>query len=1627
MSLIDKNDAPLLYVYYAVNHFDKRETKLSRVQIVNGVEFHKSIDVDHLDFICSKVKHLAKEITEIISKLKQKNKKPTNTITKLKLIENKLSKILKSKNKFHALETIKRINDREIKSIIPKADIAKLFEIVKVKISDSFLNISNDIKRYRFFDQTQLFEIAQNVAKQRIWGISKYIKNYGILDQELRFKIAKFAAEKDEREVSKYIQDFGDLTQAQRFELAKILAANYIGNISQYIQNYGYLDQAQRFEIAKIAAKHNGEQTSQLIQNYGDLNSSQLFEIACIAAGDRGEGTSKYIQNYGIQDHRQLCEVAEIAMKGNVEGASKYIQNYGILTKEDWFRIIKMALFTERIPKYIQNFACLDQLQRIQLAAYIIQESWGSNGCKTVSEYFQNFGIQDPIQRFDIAKIVAENNPESLSQFIGNYDLDQMQKFELAKIAAQRNGLVTSQNIQNFGNLDQSQQFQIAKIAAEKGWNSSEFFHNFNLLDQDQQYQIALIAVKNDICTSQYIQNYSHLNKAQQYEIAKIALKLGISPYIQKYHLLDQSQLIEIAKLSSEVDGEQVSKYIRNYGKLSQLDEFEIAKIAAGQKGMASKYIQNYSSLDREQRFEIAKISAKRNGTSTSEYIQNYGDLTNVQRFEIAKIAAEESGCGMSRSIQKYGDLDQLQQFEIAMLVVTKGDTISDVIHHFDKLNQLQQYEIAKNAAIQSQRNWGEVSLYIKNYTYLDQAHHFEIAKIAAAKNGTSVSKYIQNYKFSDPLQHFEVAKFAAAQSGEGVSTYIQNYKFSDPSHYFEIAKIAAAQSGKGVSEYIDHYPALSQTQRFEIAKISASQNGPSTVVCIEKYGELTKDQQYEIATIAFTQSIDTSRFIDRINFHPIKHMELFIYCCGLYPHEILNLIEHIAQVAKLGSKYSFKNFLGFQLMLNPNRPLLSDEKANLGFQSNFDFAERSAFKNFDAERTILHQWIGIYLFKLNLWLLTSKAENASQRLCETDPNKPFLLSYKSKALAGVVEKAQHERLNKKEQKMLKKREILDISPLLKAISKLRHPTMRYKLVQLMFKNLHNAQSIGSLEVFRQLGHEKLGTTDRSIFRLLLTQLIYEEDKNKDFTDCNDAFQKWATVFLTLSLELYKNPIYQMPVINTLNVIIEDPYLSIASKNRIVQAIFALGQTAQTAKEKVAIINLNMRLMEAIIQSGKHDALQKLVSEMQDAKFPSNDFLQHSLQGIFKSIIGEVEIKEFAEKFDRTFLSGRQPFAFITYATKFQGLPGSEMDAMLPCLRSLYVDILDGNFQSNRYNSTPGDHLDQIFSWKKNSEEKKTWENIWKNGISKPLKLEEADEKYQNEIDKDFKKYLHEKVCSDKHISPSDFPILKTFLNNPIDFAQIDKIIEEIIRLEEPLLKEKSESKNQIQKLQLQKELISLCDIRKSIADKERSIEAAIELTKKIFPQQNDHQFLRDLQDLEKMMHSEQKRKVYTGWTVEDSDHWEDLLLSGTEVLGSCQNINNDCHYNKCLMNYLLDGKNRVVAIKNSEGHIQARVIIRLLWDAASKQPVLYRERLYKSPGVSDACIHKLDEVCAAKAKALGIPLLRAMPENNKGIAYPHDIESLNGRAPFEYVDAGSIGITNGKFTIPSKKILQEI
>lgn len=148
---------------------------------------------------------------------------------------------------------------------------------------------------------------------------------------------------------------------------------------------------------------------------------------------------------------------------------------------------------------------------------------------------------------------------------------------------------------------------------------------------------------------------------------------------------------------------------------------------------------------------------------------------------------------------------------------------------------------------------------------------------------------------------------------------------------------------------------------------------------------------------------------------------------------------------------------------------------------------------------------------------------------------------------------------------------------------------------------------------------------------------------------------------------------------------------------------------------------------------------------------------------------------------------------------------------------------------------------------------------------------------------------------------------------------------------------------------------------------------------------------------------------------IKISDDFQDLFLCGTEVIGSCQRVDANAYLNKCLMGYVVDGKNQIVTIYNATTQkMVARSILRLLIDKETGEPALFLEKPYGEFTASQK--KSLEGLAIEKAKELGCALFTG---DYKSTESSKTLSSLGSPAAYEYSDASLEHVAiEGKFEI---------
>lgn len=142
--------------------------------------------------------------------------------------------------------------------------------------------------------------------------------------------------------------------------------------------------------------------------------------------------------------------------------------------------------------------------------------------------------------------------------------------------------------------------------------------------------------------------------------------------------------------------------------------------------------------------------------------------------------------------------------------------------------------------------------------------------------------------------------------------------------------------------------------------------------------------------------------------------------------------------------------------------------------------------------------------------------------------------------------------------------------------------------------------------------------------------------------------------------------------------------------------------------------------------------------------------------------------------------------------------------------------------------------------------------------------------------------------------------------------------------------------------------------------------------------------------------------KSKRGFTLSLTEDPWDLFVSGFEVK-SCMSpgSTSGSGVNRCLMSYVMDGRNAMLVEKNAKGNIVRRQLIRLMLVGQPLQPAIMLERVYGTKKKEEVVLF----YAAAKelAAKLDLPLYRGVRSND--FSY-EKLTLLRGRSPFDYFDS---------------------
>lgn len=980
--------------------------------------------------------------------------------------------------------------------------------------------------------------------------------------------------------------------------------------------------------------------------------------------------------------------------------------------------------------------------------------------------------------------------------------------------------------------------------------------------------------------------------------------------------------------------------------------------------------------------YKTLKKQAVKNPELISQSITQLED--SYLRYKICKIVVKQGKNEISKEITIYnlGNKDRL--FKIAKIDANvHGKEVAENISNYN-LDQTQRFEIAKIIVLQEGNS---VSDNLRKFD-LDPNQRFEIAKLCAI-NG-KLSRKIKNYDL-DQQQRFEAAKLEAVGRSGYISTYIEDFDL-DQEQRFEVAKNAAFND-KYFVKSVKGYD-LTSSQRFEVAKIAAARHGTMVAKKIGKF-DLNPTQVFQIAKIIAQRPKSIHKHIQKFKIEDVRSLfQLLEMEIATHPKKIAAILKSYAL-----NEDDYQKFLLLSTFLSDN---------------SFQVEERNS-----SWVPLIRNIKKIPATELSSEQLSSLQNALRQTILETHSTGREV----GKAMIEWVDS-----IKESENLIARQRQLSWVAnvcavcvfykvssdewdfmrPIFNSLSTLTDPILRGKISHHLIVNYLGDENSAKRDMQKYLAYNEM-KEQVQIMAAMIAPIALEGEQaccehlikafysNKKMSAIGSSQrmifellfnlqeEEWTAREQSLLLEKLISKLTNVPTV-------EKPNLKGLTKEA--RKLKLQEHRNNLEKPNAAFTEMlnSAQIVQDLLLLKKGEAL-KQISSVEDIKL--------ILQSLYLEILGEIKVEDFLAKYVATFGQFRNKQALWTYYARLSTLSPSLKRETLPWLQNYVKNVLEGTFLKNRYLKT--DHLDTIFQARPDLEKK------WKKAdMVKLSKLEEVS----TDILSPENLFLHfqEMILVENHLDQRDYPYVFAYLQNS-ESAQsaLEKIKSkrnEVIQLN----KEASNKKANAQVLNKLK--FEQCFLEIFIPN--AKIEKSLEELARIAP--SECEFKQDLEGLLRKVTS--VPSVYGNLIAVNTDDPCDFLLMG-EFEKSCQKVNGNPKLNRGLLGYMTNGQNRIIAVKNANGEMISRALIRLLWDKKNETPVLYLEPIYTR--VEDTKLNTLlIEMAKRSAKELNLPLIMAIdPLEPERPTYPNAIYSLGGQCPFEFVDAlGSYCVTSSAFTI---------
>lgn len=569
---------------------------------------------------------------------------------------------------------------------------------------------------------------------------------------------------------------------------------------------------------------------------------------------------------------------------------------------------------------------------------------------------------------------------------------------------------------------------------------------------------------------------------------------------------------------------------------------------------------------------------------------------------------------------------------------------------------------------------------------------------------------------------------------------------------------------------------------------------------------------------------------------------------------------------------------------------------------------------------------------------------------------------------------------------------VLCLAPVFQRIQKQLNAAMRHELLKLILK--HNLAEPTSLERL-QSWLEKSPRKGPCVYFLLLSALEQRGVSKETVSKLEELIRRGG-------MSLHESHTDGKVVLNTLLQLLNPPDLSADDLDHIIQG---LSETPKPAGF--------MDAMNAIEQVLGFNKVERL-------KACTKSFVEIA-RDCFHEVLPLPDLDSFLPKYYDRILTQRESGSLITYAKHAVQDPRT-----LKELGLWLHSVLEGTFLENRYSDANNPHLEKLYQIDPSLEGRlrSLCKTMGKKSVGD---LASGDSELRFPLERSD---VETKILTDKHLPDAEerFPLLMQYLHGKTSYRELFAEIRTTVRPLETRLSRQGKRKErdealekqlttQIAELRFQQFLAKLCE-GQTRKQKTVALEKVREHAKKL---ENLGQFQADIEGAIRVLGRSATNPTGQLQVFLSDDYW-DLFRIGSDVQGSCQNVNSSFGANRCLLGYVLDGKTIPIVVKEpNNARIMARRLLRVEIDTQSGRPALFLERLY-----SNSQQKAVDEAIIAMAKQVADHLQMPLYSISvPGTPSETTLKSEGSAATWVYTDAGSGG-QNGHYSIVKPRLVYE-